>query len=167
MKDFNAYQIPKERDLRKNGVYVSTNHRGAFFLYENGMCKVLPIQPNGPEFWSDPAKGAEEVMKDGRFYSKEDWGRYVLNNNQFIIQNFNRNGESFCKRWLFEERGYIDNDSTIIIQVNESIESHRRDTMFAGRNVFQFYPMNIKPDSTVAWFLNKNWYKRGMDEANL
>lgn len=30
---------------------------------------------------------------------------------------------------------------------------------------FKFYKTDAKPDSTIAWFINKNWYKNELNES--
>lgn len=113
---------------------------------------------------------AQDVIKDidsdNGIKLSEAWGDFQISGDQFIMQDFNPRHwarEAFCKRWVYEVRGKVLNDSTIEIYLEHAIGP--KDTLFDRKCVMHFYPLDSKPDSTKAWFNNKKWYREKLHES--
>ncbi len=105
------------------------------------------------------------MQEDWEFKRKENWGDYAVKENEIILQNFNRNNEEVCKRSVFEEKGRILNDSTIEIYSEYSYWWKDKSPTLYAPCVLNFYKTDTKPDSTIAWFVNKNWYKNELNTS--
>ena len=114
--------------------------------------------PIGKEFWADPEKVLkEEVYNSWHFNDKEGWGVYNVEKDSIKFQSFNYHTQEPCKRWLFEDRGLILNDSTILIYSVYSFNGKLE--LIKEPNIYGFYPTTKKPDSTNAWLYKRKWYK--------
>lgn len=167
---FSIYKEPKidaenEISLQTHGMYISKNGKAAFFLYRNGKIKIhLPnFSSISREFWESPKEVINSMENSLYFNEKEWWGDFAIKNDTIIVQNFNKHNQYICKRWVFEERGRIINDTTIEIYLDYSYFTN--DTLSKTPCVLNFYPTTIKPDSTLAWFNNKKWYKKYLHES--
>lgn len=149
--------------LKTNGIFVSVNDHGSFYLYSNG--KVWNnLSPHASDFWKNPM----EVLKDERqmlqISIREWWGDYLIREDStIIIQTFGDCMDYFCRRMVIEQTGKILTDTTFIIYSMYAYNT--KDTIVKGNNRFKYYPTNIKPDSTVGWFNNKKWYKKNLYES--
>lgn len=147
--------------LKLNGIYISKNLKGSFFLYSDGKFHNHSTNfPVGAEFWNSPAEGIEEINNDWFFNRKDGWGDYYTNDDSIFIQFFNYHSQEFCKRWVYEMRGKILNDSTI--KMSYLFSDNGNDTLQSGPNTFSFYQTSIKPDSTIGWVYKKEWYKNNL-----
>lgn len=172
IKHFTAYKEPvinnnKKISLRTDGIYISDNGRASFFLYNNGRVKIhSPFFDTIPEhLWRTPQRIINEMQDDWEFKRKENWGDYTIKGNEILLQNFNRNNEEICKRSVFEEKGRILNDSTIEIYSDYWYWWKDKHPTLYVPCVLNFYKTHVKPDSTIAWFINKNWYKKELDNS--
>lgn len=169
-KHFTAYKEPVINSnekilLRTDGIYISDNGSASFFLYNNGKVKIYSpfFDTLRTELWKTPQKIIAEMQDDWEFKQKERWGDYSIKGNEIIIQRFNRNNEEICKRTVFEEKGRILNDSTIEIYSEYSYWWRGKLPALYTPCVLNFYKTDAKPDSTIAWFENKSWYKNELD----
>jgi len=167
-KHFNVYKDPftesvAEIPLRTNGVYVSTNLSGSFFLFDNGYSKtVSSIEPDGNSFWKNPESEINDLQLILNSFEREVWGQYKISNDTIVIQTFGLN-DQMCRRSVYETIGVILNDSTIKVF---SDYSYWFDAEFIEEpNIYRLYETEHKPDSTKAWFNNKRWYKRNLHES--
>jgi len=150
--------------LKTNGIYISEDGGAAFYLYKNGQVKILKpfFRQESKEFWIDPLDIINSVKLNWEFDSKEYWGNFLINEDEIVLQNFNRNN-IFRERYLFEKRGRILNDSTIVISSNYIYNTG--DSLLKTECLLKFYPTSIKPDSTNIWFVNKKWYRKNLHES--
>ena len=76
---------------------------------------------------------------------------------------------------MIELNGYFENDSTLLITDRncgrwfhcyqcEYIKKQNPQN-YLPKVKYKFFPINIKPDSSQAWFLKKRWYKKGLHES--
>ncbi|MBK8785200.1 MAG: hypothetical protein IPO01_04040 [Chitinophagaceae bacterium] len=170
-KYFIAYKEPiinsnQKLSLRTDGIYISKNGRAALFLFNNGKVKVYSpfFDTLRAELWVPPQKVIAEMQNAWEYKQKERWGDFFIKGNEIIIQRFNRNNEEVCKRSVFEEKGRILNDSTIEIYSEYSYWWKDKLPSLSAPCVLNFYKTNTKPDSTIAWFVNKSWYKNELNE---
>jgi hypothetical protein len=168
IKPFTIYREPIVNNsvlLRTDGIYISKNGAASFFLYDNGKVKIFsPFFDTIPaNLWKSPQKILKEMQDNWEFSQKERWGDYSINGNEIIIQEFNRNNEEVCKRSVFEEKGRILNDSTIEIYSHYSYWWKDKLSSLYTPCILNFYQTDIKPDSTIAWFINKSWYKKELN----
>lgn len=171
-KYFTAYKEPiinnnQKLLLRTDGIYISKNGRAALFLFNDGKVKVYSpfFDTMRVELWAPPEKVLAEMQNSWEYKQKERWGDFFIKGNEIIIQRFNRNNEEICKRSVFEEKGRILNDSTIEIYSEYSYWWKDKHPVLYAPCVLNFYKTNAKPDSTIAWFINKNWYKNELNES--
>ena len=171
-KNFTTYKEPILHNnekilLRTDGIYISENGRASFFLFNNGKVKIHSpfFDTLQGELWTPPQKVLEEMQDDWEFKQKERWGDYFIKGNEITIQRFNRNNEEVCKRSVFEEKGRILNDSTIEIYSEYSYWWKDKLPALYTPCILNFYKTDIKPDSTIAWFINKNWYKKELNSS--
>lgn len=171
-KYFTIYKKPvvnnnEGKSLRTDGIYISKNGLASFFLYDNGKVKIhRPFFDTMPvSLWRNPQKILDKMQEDWEFKRKENWGDYTIQGNEIILQNFNLNNQEACKRSVFEEKGRILNDSTIEIYSDYSYWWKDKQPILYIPCVLNFYKTETKPDSTIAWFINKSWYKNGLNES--
>jgi len=166
-KDFYTYKLPiiqygNEIPIKINGVYVqkSTHFNDAFYFYSNGSVKSSSFLS---DFWQNPGDKVKEIQNFYIYNSKEHWGHYLIQEDTLIIQLFSRNNQEFFKRQVIEYKGVIQSDTSfVIISGYHYLDKHQ----FINQPItYLFYPTNIKPDSTKAWFNNKKWYKKNLNEC--
>lgn len=169
-KYFNVYKAPVINNsekilLRTNGIYISENGGASFFLYNNGKVKIFSpfFDTLRTDLWKTPNKIISEMQNDWEYKQKERWGDYSIKGNEIVIQRFNRNNEELCKRSVFEEKGRILNDSTIEIYSEYSYWWKDKLPTLYTPCILNFYKTDTKPDSTIAWFVNKKWYKNELN----
>jgi len=168
-RNFNVYKKPISQSqniisLKTNGVYISEDGGGALFLYQNGQVKLLkPFFSQARKgIWLDPLDVLKGINLYWNFNTKEFWGSFIINDNEIIFQNFNENN-ILKERYLFEQRGRILNDSTIVIFSDYVYNTG--DSLLNTECLLKFYPTSIKPDSTNIWFVNKKWYRKNLHES--
>jgi len=168
-RSFNVYKKPISQSqniisLKTNGVYISEDGGGALFLYQNGQVKLLkPFFSQARKgIWLDPLDVLKGINLYWNFNTKEFWGSFIINDNEIIFQNFNENN-ILKERYLFEQRGRILNDSTIVIFSDYVYNTD--DSLLNTECLLKFYPTSIKPDSTNIWFVNKKWYRKNLHES--
>ena len=167
-KQFTIYKdpFPQPRTkipIKTNGVYVSTNQSGSFYLYDNGYTKTISSNsPNSNSFWDDPNNQMIELLSGEDYFRKEVWGNYKLIADTIIIQNFGLN-DQLCKRSVYETKGIILNDTTIMVFSHYSFWFDYE--LIKEPNIYRLYKTEHKPDSTMAWFNKKYWYKKNLHES--
>ena len=167
-KQFSLYKEPfnpsnTKFPIKTNGVYISVNHEGSFYLYNNGYAKILFSNlPEGKSFWKNPSIEIIELQSQEKYFRKEVWGNYIINNDTIIIQTFGLN-DQLCKRSVYQRKGVILNDSTIKLYSSYSYWFERE--FVTEPNTFRLYETEHKPDSTLAWFSKKRWYKKNLHES--
>jgi hypothetical protein len=167
-KQFNVYKDPilvsnTEIPIRTNGLYVSTNLSGSFFLFDNGYTKtVSSIGPNGMSFWENPESEIHDLQLILNSFEREVWGQYKICNDTIVIQTFGLN-DQMCRRSVYETRGVILNDS--IIKVFSDYSYWFDYELIEEYNIYRLYKTEQKPDTSKAWFNNKWWYKRNLHES--
>jgi hypothetical protein len=151
-------------NLKTNGVYVSINKGGAFFLFDDGKIQNHSTnKPNGYEFWSDPEKEISKVYDVWYFNRKDGWGNYIVNNDSIFIQFFNYHNQEPCKRWVYEQKGVTLNDSTI--EIFSTFMHYQNEYLYTDSNIYRFFPTIKKPNDKKAWLFKKHWYKKGLHES--
>jgi hypothetical protein len=150
--------------LKTNGVYISDEGRAVLFLYKNGLVKILRpfFNHKTKEFWLDPYNVISNMNLDLDYNSKEWWGNFVIDENEIVLRYFNSNN-LIRQRYLFENRGRILNDSTIVIFSDYVYNTG--DSLLNTECLLKFYHTSIKPDSTNIWFVNKKWYRKNLHES--
>ena len=166
-RHFNTYKSPvlQEGDklpFKTNGVYVEKNSHfnEVFYFYTNGLVKNSGLHS---DFWDNPKEIAKKVEDIYIFSSKEFWGDYTIKDDTIYIQIFNHNTQFLYKRWIFEWKGVIKNDTTI--EMFSEYSYFGKDQFIHKPVIYGFYPTEIKPDSTKAWFNNKKWFKENLHES--
>jgi len=165
-KDFNTYRLPvvqdeKEIPIKIDGVYAPKKEKGIpFFFFENGSIQWGAWVNN---FWQNPIKGMEDIRFYEVYSSKEDWGHYTIQFDTILIQVFNRNNQEIFKRWVFEFRGVIQNDTSFLLLSWYSYWG--KDQLLDEPVQYSFYKTKIKPDSSKAWFNKKKWFKKNLHES--
>lgn len=108
-------------------------------------------------------------MEDINFYEpynlKEQWGCYAIQSDTIIIQVFNRNNMEFFKRQVNEFWGVIISDTSFLLLSGYNYLDKYQFQFLVEPVTYQFYPTQLKPDSTKAWFNNKRWYKNNLHES--
>ncbi len=152
-KGFSVYTKPISPNaftLKTNGVYLSKSHKGGvFFFYKNGIV----YNEGFSKYFS---------LTKPLYVDKDRWGHYMLKGDTIIIQTFGRNDQSIYKRWVIERKGIIINDTSFEIH---SWFSHYGKTYMKQKELYKLYKYKNKPDSTKAWFVNKNWYLENLHES--
>jgi len=168
-KPFNLYKKPIIKSIVNNqaiynGIFVSLNGEGALYLYENGLSKTISSSVyRNQMFWLNPKVEVVKLLEDDDYFKKEVWGHYQIFKDTIIIQTFGLANNQLCRRSIYETEGVILNDSTIKVF---SDYSYWFDTEFIEEpNIYRLYKTEHKPDSTLAWFNKKRWYKKHLHES--
>lgn len=157
--EFSDTKLP----INTNGVYISVSHEGSFYLYNNGYAKILFSNlPVSKSFWKNPSIEINELQSQEKYFRKEVWGNYIIKNDTIIIQTFGLN-DQLCKRSVYETKGVILNDSTIKVFSDYSYWFDSE--LIKVPNIYRLYKTDQKPDSTLAWFNKKWWYKKDLHES--
>lgn len=143
-----------------NGVYIS-NEKG-FLFYENGVFKEFSPQIDSL-FWESPNFENITGFKSRYFDYEEGFGCYRVIGDTVNIQEFAVNNQSFYHRWVKEKKIIIINDSTL--SVVSDYDTYLNYEVINSPIELRFYPLSKKPDSSKAWFLDKNWYKKGLHSS--
>lgn len=149
---FDIYKMPIEQNpkfaLRVNNGYYSSGNKsysGGRYFFLNGKTKSGIYDNNNDLFLSG-------------FSIKEHWAEYMIIDDTILIQKFNYHTSELCKRWVFETKGLITSDTTYLILSTYDYR-FKRTEIHDPPILMTFVPDTIRPDSTVAWYLNKSWYK--------
>lgn len=149
--------------IKTNGVYVSTNQGGSFYLYDNGYAKTVSMFfPDSKLFWENPENQMTELHSEEDYFRKEVWGNYKFIDDTIIIQTFGLN-DQLCKRSVYETKGIILNDTTIKVFSDYSFWFDSE--LIKEPNIYRLYKTEHKPDSTLAWFNKKYWYIKNLHES--
>ncbi|MDD3744445.1 MAG: hypothetical protein PHX54_12535 [Lentimicrobiaceae bacterium] len=150
--------------IRVDGIFVSVNQRGAFALYKDGKAKFVDSYlPIGNEFWLYPEKMISIIENQINIIGKEGAGHYKQVSDTIIIQTFGISNDQLCRRSVYETKGVILNDSTIVVFSDYSYWFDSE--LIKQPNIYRLYKTNLKPDSTLAWFNKKRWYKNNLHES--
>ena len=169
-KHFTVYKEPIFESeinypIRTDGVFISTNQKGAFALYKSGMAKFIgsnvPIDGN---FWSYPEVNFYQIEEQIDFIEKEGAGHFQISNDTITIQTFSLANDQLCRRSVYETKGIILNDTTIRVFTDYSFWFDY-ELIKEQSNIYKLYKTEHKPDSTLAWFNKKWWYKRNLHES--
>jgi hypothetical protein len=166
-KDFYTFKEPlliydTAFPIRINGVYLPKNELNGypFFFFKDGS---ITWYTWGIDFRQNCYDALEKSPFLESSISKEYWGHYTIKNDTIVIQVFNRVGDFIYKRWIFEFTGLIQNDSSFIL-VSEY--SYFTKDQFIEKPIPYYYcPTKIKPDSTKAWFNDKQWFRENLHES--
>lgn len=181
-RHFSYYKEPilsnSSKKVRLDGIYVvdckdTMTHIDLFYFYKNGVCNapayVIWLRNRFCEYSHVMLERYKNLVIE--FPQNSEWGNYVIRHDSIFIQTFHEFNQSTVIRDMVEFRGIISNDSTILITEMECAWCNRGFmnektgpdvTKYDPPIQFNFYPYDFKPDSTVAWFKNKRWYKKGL-----
>lgn len=159
-----------------NGIYFIEKSAkgypgGYIFLYRDGTVYWPNYNANKMDtlFWSNPEEYFKQLKNHCiKFPDKEWWGHYKIRHDSIFIQYFYWFDQSTVIRDIIELYGAIDNNSTISILEGKCSWCHSMSpTWYDISGVkyytppvqYRFYPTSFKPDSSLAWFKKKKWYK--------
>lgn len=149
---FDIYKMPIEQNPKfalrvNNGYYSSDNNISIFgrFFFANGKTKSGIFNVD-----------SERILSE--FLIKENWEEYMIIDDTLFFQGFNYHTSELCKRWVIETKGLITSDTTYLILSTYDYR-FKRTEIHDPPILMTFVPDTIRPDSTVAWYLNKSWYK--------
>jgi len=168
-KQFTIFMDPisvssDEYKIHIDGIFVSVNQRGTFALYKDGKAKFIDSNfPIGDEFWEYPERKISFIEKQISLIGKEGAGHYRILNDTIIIQSFGLSNDQLCRRSVYETKGIIMNDSTIKVFSDYSYWFDSE--LIKEPNIYRLYKTDQKPDSTLAWFNKKRWYKKNLHES--
>jgi len=160
IKPFKNYSLPLQTvNLKTKGIYICEDNGESFFLYEDGKMQILGSY--FIESWENSNKKIHDYLKGSIYYnSKDGWGHYYINGDSIFLQYFNRNGDEFYKRWIFEMNGNIITNS--MIQISSDYSTLGNDAFNSNIGIYKFYDYENKSDSTKAWFIKKKWYRNNL-----
>ena len=159
-----VYTTNSSRPLNIHGIFVSINDEGAFYLYNNGLSKTISSSVSlNQSFWLNPEIEIVKLLNDDNYFKKEVWGHYQIINDTIVIQTFGLANDQICRRSVYETKGIILNDTTIKVFSDYSYWFNNQ--FIKEPNIYRFYKTELKPDSTLAWFNKKWWYKRNLHES--
>jgi len=109
---------------------------------------------------------------DGKIKYHLYWGHYKVTGDSIYIQYFYVDQQNLFKYNIMELFGRIISDSVIQIEKErcswcEGVYAgfeERTELIFTEPNIF-YFRKEKKPDSTQAWFNNKNWYLRSLHKT--
>ncbi len=166
-KYFNNYREPMVRfdsfDIY-SGIFVSLKGKDALCFYNNGYSKTISSFPsNIISFWLNPEVEITNLLENDQYFRKELWGHFRIYNDTIIIQSFGLSNDQLCRRAVYETRGIILNDSTIKVFSDYSYWFEHE--LIKEPIIYRLVKTNQKPDSTLAWFNKKRWYKKNLHES--
>lgn len=144
-------------DFKTDGVYLSdqTDSDEGYFFYQNGMVKALSIDKN--QYLNNFDRYIESISNEADGFTKEYWGHYYIQGDSLIIQRFNRLFSNIYRRKLIENKALIIDSKNIKILSAYSVDEKKQ--FLDQPIILNFHQTKIKPDSSKAWFLKKEWYK--------
>ncbi|MBU1009267.1 MAG: hypothetical protein KKD74_03930 [Bacteroidetes bacterium] len=166
-KCFKIYREPVVRcdsfDLYA-GIFVSLNGKDALCFYNNGCSKTISSFPsNIISFWLNPEVEITNLLENDQYFRKELWGHFRIFNDTIVIQSFGLSNDQLCRRAVYETKGVILNDSTIKVFSDYSYWFDSE--LIKEPKIYRLYKTDHKPDSTLAWFNKKRWYKKNLHES--
>ena len=168
-KDFYVYKLPvveqeKEIPLKLDGVYLcNQKHGSVFYLFADGSCKWAGWGAYCCPLTGEPVP-IENIEQGWPFSSRQaHWGHYAIIGDSIIIQDFTKNNQEIVNHWIIEFKGKILNDTTFELYTWYSYWG--KDSLEFGTQIYNYYPTEIKPDSSDIWFNNKKWFKKGLHES--
>jgi len=114
-------------------------------------------------FWLYPETAIDTILANDDYFKREIWGHYQIIYDTIIIQSFGLANDQLCRRSVYETRGIILNDSTIKVFSDYSYWHNYE--LIKEPNIFRLYKTKHKPDSSIAWFNKKRWYKKNLHES--
>ena len=167
VEDFTVYkesivEVRRQIPLRIDGVYLTIDDKALpMVFYKNGYFKRI-VQWHDSSVWKNPDKFLDIALSKPGLNVGEGWGQYKLFHDTIVSQRFNKFGEGIYKRWVFEDSLKILNDTTLKL-----FSTHTYWGKYPNKSpvIFRFFPTDSKPDSTKAWFRDKNWFKKGLHES--
>ncbi len=140
------------------------NGGGALCFFDNGLAKYISSSVSANNsFWINPEVEIKNLLENDQYFKKELWGHFQIIDDTIIIQNFGISNDQLCRRSVYEKKGVIVNDSTIIILSNYSFWFDN--DLIKEPDTYRLFKTDQKPDSTLAWFRKKRWYHKNIDES--
>ncbi len=168
-KQFTLFHEPiiksnSNRHLLNEGIFISIDGKDAFYIYNNGLSKSISSSKYlNHEFWKNPEIGIANLLTDDEYFKNEIWGHFQIIEDTIMIQSFGLANDQVCRRSVYEEKGIFLNDSTIKMFSSYSYWFERE--FLKEPIIYHLYKTNQKPDSTLAWFNKKRWYKKNLHES--
>ncbi len=172
---------------RINGVYVINenhlNHPPLFLiLYSNGLVCISNYTRSEILDKNTTGDSTLFISLAKEFNNKnkiDNWGSYSIINDSLIIQYFfNVAGfqTGLMNKNIINLYGkFINENSLILLEEkctwwNKYFSTHYYSTndsilIYKTPALYQFHPTDFKPDSSQAWFLKRQWYKKGLHES--
>lgn len=131
---------------------------GGAYKAENGSFEIF--------FLNGKSKNGGIIQKNGKldftaFSSKENWHEYSIKGDTIIFQGFNHHTSELCRRWVFETKGLITSDTSYSIISTYDYRNNSKEIYNPPISI-TFFPIQIRPDSTLAWYQNKSWYTKNV-----
>lgn len=150
--------------IRLDGIFVSVNGSDALCFYDNGLSKTISsFSFNIDSFWTNPNVDVSSLLKKDQYFRKELWGHFRISKDTLIIQSFGLSNDQLCRRAVYETKGVILDDSTIKVFSDYSYWFDSE--LIKEPNIYRLYKTDQKPDSTLAWFNKKRWYKKNLHKS--
>lgn len=152
--------------------------RKNFTLYNNKemLNMIIPIKMTGTYYVKgDYHHNNINFYTNGLCnYYELYWGFFFIHNDSLLIQYFHIDQQNFYKRNVIELYGTIINDTSISVYKEkcdwcENVYygyNNKTEIVYDEPRIYIFREQ-IKPDSTQAWFINKRWYKKGLEKREL
>lgn len=182
----------KSRNLRISGVYCSYNHTAhcsidIIYFYSDGSVYLPNYAIDSLSFVQNPSKGIAQLQQEYErskewFFEKKrnsnsnwpvtnNWGAYIVRGDSLYIQFFTYNYQYWMRRNTIEYQGTIQNDSTFLIIREICPWWHKLHPEFNDSGIrvmnppekYGFYKVSFKPDSSLAWYKNQEWYKKWIE----
>ena len=179
--------ITADVNLKLNGIYyarypnMERDYLNLMYLYSDGSI-FYTYGTTEKKFWEDPdhyiqwfQNKLDTMSSYKNHYFMEQWGHFIVRNDSIYIQRFIFNDQYWMKRNSEDFIGIITSDSTIVIHTQKcswcssqypSKWKNRTEIKYEDPIEYGFYQTSFKPDSTMAWFKNKEWYQEGLRERN-
>jgi len=168
-KQFTIFMYPisvssDEYKIHIDEIFVSVNGSDAICFFDNGLSKTISsFASNINSFWLNPKVEASCLLEKDQYFRKELWGHFRITKDTLIIQSFGLSNDQLCRRSVYETKGIIMNDSTIKVFSDYSYWFDSE--LIKEPNIYRLYKTDQKPDSTLAWFNKKRWYKKNLHES--
>lgn len=154
----------------------SPNFNGIYYRCEGDYAYVLIFYADGTIFLNSAwGTSSDKFCNEKRPFTDDEinklnrkgrayWGMYIVRDDTIYYQN------KFSIVWdgnyLYQYKGLITDTGITILKekcLSCTYGSYAYDEMDARKCTFKFYPTIIKPDSSLAWFKKKSWYKKCMN----
>ncbi len=97
-------------------------------------------------------------------YRYEGWGCYRIKNDSIYVQDLSMNGGEFAEVVNF--KGLITSDSTFLLVDKSTVYGSTTGKSSSTPMMYSFQSLKHKPDSSIAWYKHKKWYKKWLNEKN-